>query len=183
MQRPSREKLEAMEREGWRWDDAKSTLVKDSPASTVEPEYKISPYKPAFNDNAINPIEQEKASRGSEILSKLHDIDRTIAKAETKKAQSKLDSQLMSPAEKRAYVEEQGLNSNLTKAEQLQMRVLSKVHRDAVAVQQAKIREDNRRFGDAATIQNLIRVLRNADSREKEVLKQALMDAGDNLHE
>jgi hypothetical protein len=187
MQRPDRAQEKVLMENGWYWDEGTQAMRKEV-RNTVDNFGQLiddatKPYKPAFNDNAINPIEQEKPSRGSEVLSKLLDIDRTIAKAETKKAQAKLDSQLMSPAEKRAYVEEQGLNSNLTKAEQIQRQMLSKRHQEAVSVQQAKLRDDSRRFGDKSLIQNLVRVLQNADPQEKLLIAQALQTAKEGLHE
>ncbi len=177
MQRPSREKMAKLEESGWVWSDELSTLIKDAPAGTVDNfGQDVKPYSPRFNDAAITPIESpnEPASRGQQIMGKLHKIDRGIAVREQKISQSKIDMQLMSPQEKRDYINEHGLASNLTRDEQKQLHIIKAAQLRGVEEQQALQREKARRFGDEAAMSNILRIIQNATPTEKVQLKQAL---------
>ncbi len=54
------------------------------------------------------------------------------------------------------------------------MHTIKAVQRKGVEEQQSKLREDQRRFGDASSLSQLIRLLHNATPTEKIQLKQAL---------
>ncbi|NHC33791.1 hypothetical protein [Scytonema millei] len=182
----SREHIAAMAKAGWQLDSA-GHFYRDLPATTVDKsgnEIEAAPvaeaYKPAFHDNQQirqEPRHEPVASHPRNIYLELMQQERDKQAEIARREAAKNEMKFMGKQEARQYVNDEGLNSQLTLEEQHQLRRQMRLHHqkreEARQQRQAAIRT----FGGARA--TLLKTIHEMSPAEKAELKSLLgLDGG-----
>lgn len=179
----SKEHVMAMQKAGWVLNPATGKFMKDEPAVTVPSNGAVvdaadgvtEAYKPAFHNNQQirqEPRHEPVASRPRNIYLELMQQERAKQAEVARREAAKNEMKFMGKQEARQYVNDEGLNSQLTLEEQHQLRKQMRLHHQKREEVRQQRQAALKTFGGARA--TLLKTVSEMSAAEKAELRQLL---------